>query len=116
MNVNGINNVNFGMKAPVSRIKIVKAFDKTGLPADNEYLKQMVESNGREIEQLANFVGRDVILAQRGNLVLVNSGLKTDAIDLNRMNNGKELIEEIKSNLKKNDSISRGNGINMLNN
>lgn len=60
----------------------------------------MLANYGSEIEKLADFVGRDVVLAQRGNLLLANSGAKTSVIDMSKMKNGQELVDGIKNNLK----------------
>ena len=97
MNMN-VNPVGFGAKIPVSRIKMAKTVGNTELQVDN-YVKEMLEQRGAEIEKLANFVGRDVVLAQRGKLLLVNSGAKTSAIDMSKMKHGDELIEGIKNNI-----------------
>ncbi len=94
-----INAVSFGAKMPVSRIKMARSINNTELPVNN-YVKEMLEQHGGEIEKVANFVGRDVVLAQRGNLLLANSGARTSVIDMSKMKNGKELIDGIINNLK----------------
>lgn len=97
MNMN-VNPVGFGNKVPVSRIKMARTVGNTELPVDN-YVKEMLKKRGPEIEKLANVWGRDVVLAQRGKLLLVNSGAKTSAIDMSKMSHGDELIEGIKTNI-----------------
>ena len=88
MNMN-VNPVGFGAKLPVSRIKLARDVNNKELPVDN-YVREM----------LANYVGRDVVLAQKGNLLLANSGAKTSVIDMSKMKNGQELINGITNNLK----------------
>lgn len=95
MNINGIG---FGAKMPISRIKMAKSVNNTELPVNN-YVREMLEQHGAEIEKAASYFDRDVILAQRGNLLLANSGVKTSVIDMSKMKNGMELIEGIKNNL-----------------
>lgn len=70
-----VNSVSFGAKMPVSRIKMARNINNSELPVDN-YVKEMLEQHGGEIEKLASYLGRDVVLAQRGNLLLANSGAK----------------------------------------
>lgn len=94
-----VNNTAFGAKLPVSRIKMARTVGNTELPVSN-YVKEMLEQHGGEIEKYANFVGRDVVLAQRGSLLLANSGAKTSVIDMGKMENGKELIDGIIENLR----------------
>ena len=96
MNMN-VNPVGFGAKLPVSRIKLARDISNKELPVDN-YVREMLANYGSEIEKLADFVGRDV--AQRGNLLLANSGAKTSVIDMSKMKNGQELVDGIKNNLK----------------
>ena len=98
MNMN-VNPVGFGAKLPVSRIKLARDISNKELPVDN-YEREMLANYGSEIEKLADFVGRDVVLAQRGNLLLANSGAKTSVIDMSKMKNGQELVDGIKNNLK----------------
>lgn len=107
MNINGINNMSFGANLPI-RTKILKTVDKNGAKVNTDYLKQMLEDNRDELNNLIRYVDKNLILAQRGNTVLVNSGVKTDAIELGKMKNGRELIDGIRNNLCKNDAISRG--------
>ncbi len=109
MNINGINNMAFGANLPI-RTKVLKTVDKNGAAVNTDYLKQMLEDNRDELNNLIRFVNKDLVLAQRGNTVLINSGAKTDAIELNKMKNGRELIDGIRNNLGKNDAISRGCG------
>jgi len=60
----------------------------------------MLANHSAEIEKVADYVGRDVVLAQKGNLLLANSGAKTSVIDMSKMKNGQELINGITNNLK----------------
>ena len=94
-----VNSVVFGAKLPVSRIKFARDISNRELPVDN-YVKEMLADHGAEIERMADYLGRDVVLAQKGNLLLVNSGIKTSAIDMSKMWEGKELINGITNNIK----------------
>lgn len=98
MNMN-VNPVGFGKKLPVSRIKMARNINNVELPVDN-YVKEMLLEHGDKIEKLANYLDRDVVLAQRGNLLLANSGVRTSAVDMSKMKNGQELIDGIINNLK----------------
>ena len=98
MNMN-VSSVGFGAKFPVSRIKFAKDINNKELPVDN-YVKEMLAEHGNEIEKVADFVGRDVVLAQRGKLLLANSGPKTTVIDMREMHNGRDLINGITDNLR----------------
>lgn len=109
MNINGINNALFGTKLQKG-IKILKTVDEKGALVNTDYLKQMLEDNIEELDNLIHYVNRDLFLAQRGQTILINSGAKTDVIELNKMKNGRELIVGIRNNLSKNDAISRGCG------
>lgn len=97
MNMN-INATAFSAKMPVSRIKMARNINNVELPVNN-YVREMLDQHGSEIEKVANFVGKDVVLAQRGNLLLANSGARTSFIDMSKMKNGQELIDMIKNNL-----------------
>ncbi len=109
MNIGRINNTNFGAKMPVSRIKLAKDINNKELPVDN-YVTEMLSQHGKRIEDVANLLGRDVVITQRKgrvagkpyNVVYANSGIITTRIDLNAMKNGKELIDGIISNLNSN--------------
>lgn len=98
MNMN-VNSVGFGAKLPVSRIKIARDLNNAELPINN-YVREMLEQHGAEIEKVADYVGKDVVLAQRGNLLLANSGPRTTVIDMSKMNSGRDLINGITHNLK----------------
>ena len=107
MNMN-VNPVGFGAKLPdpnashgtkESGYFAPRDINNKELPVDN-YVREMLANYGSEIEKLADFVGRDVVLAQRGNLLLANSGAKTSVIDMSKMKNGQELVDGIKNNLK----------------
>lgn len=99
MNSMNINSTTFGAKLPVSRIKMARNINNVELPVDN-YVREMLEQNGSKIEKVANYVNRDVVLAQKGNLLLANSGAKTSVIDMSKMEKGDELIDGIIHNLK----------------
>ena len=98
MNMN-VNPVGFGAKLPVSRIKLARDVNNKELPVDN-YVREMLANHSAEIEKVADYVGRDVVLAQKGNLLLANSGAKTSVIDMSKMKNGQELINGITNHLK----------------
>lgn len=98
MNMN-VNPVGVGAKLPVSRIKLARDVNNKELPVDN-YVREMLANHSAEIEKVADYVGRDVVLAQKGNLLLANSGAKTSVIDMSKMKNGQELINGITNNLK----------------
>lgn len=98
MNSMNINSASFGAKLPVSRIKFARDIHNVELPVDN-YVKEMLAEHGSKIENAANYVNRDVVLAQRGNLLLANSGPKTSVIDMSKMNKGDDLIDGIIHNL-----------------
>lgn len=98
MNMN-VNPVGFGAKLPVSRIRLARDVNNKELPVDN-YVKEMLANHGAEIERIANYFDRDVVLAQKGNLLLANSGAKTSAIDMSKIKNGQELIDGITNNVK----------------
>lgn len=98
MNMN-VNPVGFGAKLPVSRIKLARNVNNQELPV-NDYVKAMLDEYGNEIEKVANYVGRDVVIAQKGNLLIANSGAKTTVIDMSKMERGKDLINGITNNLK----------------
>ncbi len=98
MNMN-VNPVGFGAKIPVSRIKLARDLNNSELPVDN-YVREMLKEHGAKIEKVANYVGRDVVLAQKGKLLLANSGPRTSVIDMRKLRNGKELIDGIINNIK----------------
>ena len=100
MNMN-VNPVGFGAKLPVSRIKLARDINNKELPVD-DYVREMLAEHAAEIDKVADYLGRDVVLAQRGNLLLANSGAKTSVIDMSKMKNGQELVDGIKNNLKNN--------------
>lgn len=89
----------FRAKLPLSRIKFAKDINNKELPVDN-YVREMLIEQGNEIEKVADFLGKDVVLAQRGKLLLANSGPRTSVIDMRNMKNGQELIDGITNNLK----------------
>lgn len=98
MNSMNINSTSFGAKLPISRIKMARNANNESLVGS--YVKEMLEQHGSKIEKVADHVGRDVVLAQRGDLLLVNSGVKTSAINMKKMEKGEELIDGIINNLK----------------
>lgn len=98
MNMN-VNPVGFGAKLPLSRIKLARNVNNQELPVD-DYVKTMLSEHGDKVEKVANYLGRDVVLAQKGNLLLANSGAKTTAIDMSKMEKGEDLIDGIIHNLK----------------
>lgn len=89
----------FRAKLPLSRIKFARDINNRELPVDT-YVKEMLTQYGNEIEKVANHVGRDVVLAQKGKLLLANSGPKTTVIDMREMHNGRDLVNGITNNLK----------------
>lgn len=99
MNTMNINSTSFGAKLPVSRIKLARSVSNKELPVDN-YVREMLDQHGSKIEKVADYLGRDVLLAQKGNLLLVNSGVKTSAINMKKMEKGEDLIDGIIHNLK----------------
>jgi len=94
-----VNPVGFGAKLPVSRIKMARNSNNVELLVDN-YVREMLSEHGAVIEKYASSLGKDVVLAQRGNLLLANSGVRTSAIDMSKMKNGQELIDGIINNLR----------------
>ena len=94
-----VSPVGFGAKLPVSRIKYATNIHNRELPVDN-YVKEMLANYGSEIEKLANYLGKDVVIAQKGNLLLANSGPRTTVIDMRKMEHGRDLINGITHNLK----------------
>lgn len=101
-----IDKISFGARMPVSRIKLARNVNNQELPVDN-YVKEMLSTHSAELEKVANFFDRDVVLAQRANLLLVNSGAKTSVIDMSKMQNGNELIDGIKTNLAQNNVVEK---------
>lgn len=99
MNSMNINSTSFGAKLPVSRIKMARSIANKELPVDN-YVKEMLEQHGSKIEKVADYFGRDVVLAQKGKSLLVNSGVKTSVIDMKNMKKGEDLIDGIINNIK----------------
>lgn len=98
MNIMNVNNTAFTAKMPVSRIKLARNLNNQELPVD-DYVKEMLIQHGSKIERVADYLGRDVVLAQRGNLLLANSGARTTVVDMSKMNRGDELINGIIHNL-----------------
>ena len=98
MNIN-VNSIGFGSKIPVSRIKFARDINNKEFPIDN-YVKEMLSEYGQEIETVAKQVGKDVVLAQKGNLLIANSGVKTSVVDMNKMKSGRDLVNGITHNLK----------------
>ncbi len=98
MNTMNVNNTAFTAKMQLPRIKMARNINNVELPVDN-YVKEMLEQHGAKIEKAAEFVGKDVVLAQRGKTLLVNSGAKTTAIDMREMNKGEDLVTGIIHNL-----------------
>ena len=66
----------------------------------NDYVREMLTVYGDKIENVANFLNKDVVLAQKGNLILANSGSKTSVTDLSKIEKGEDLINGIINNLK----------------
>ena len=93
-----------------SALIAISMLDRTSKTRLQKFFAEEVEGKNKtkemnlhktiEIEKVADYVGRDVVLAQKGNLLLANSGAKTSVIDMSKMKNGQELINGITNNLK----------------
>lgn len=76
MNMN-VNSIGFGAKVPNSRIKVVGEIDG--------YVDEMLNRGAREINNIANAHGKDVMIAQRGDSLMVNSGAVTSMFNMKEM-------------------------------
>lgn len=96
MNVNGIG---FGAKIPTSRIKIVGEVDG--------YVDEIISRNAREIHNIADAHGKDVLIAQRGDSLMVNSGAVTSMFNMKEMDNDRDFFKNIIDNIRANSEVGK---------
>ena len=100
MNINAINNQLFQgkmPKEPLSRIKIIGDV--------NGYIEQRIADGSNLIGNTAKLYNKEVKLAQKGDLLLINSGTKTTAFNWKQIENPKELYDSIINNIRENGKI-----------
>ena len=108
-----INSVSFQGQVPISRIKLARNLNNKELPV-NDYVRDMLATHNEELEKVANFFDRDVVIAQKANLLLINSGVKTSVLDMSKMKHGSEVVTAIKMNIVENNAIPK-TGFGILN-
>jgi hypothetical protein len=110
MNVRNITpvdtNVNFAAKMPLQRIRFARDIHNQELPVD-DYVRKMIADNKDSINSVADLYDRNVTIAQRNSEVIANSGTITSVIDTKKMDHGKELIDCIINNIRKNGDVSK---------
>ncbi len=80
---------------PESKVKIVGKVDG--------YVEQMLRESSFDFDILAEaYKVKDVKIAQKDNLLLVNSGVKTTFFDLKKMKHGSEFDDNIVNNIREN--------------
>ena len=83
---------------PESKVKIVGKVDG--------YVEQMLRESSLDFDVLAEaYKVKDVKIAQKDNLLLVNSGVKTTFFNLNKMKHGSELDDNIVNNIRENGEL-----------
>lgn len=100
-------NVSFGAKIPQSRIQLARDINNTELPV-GEYLKERLPEIKPALEKVAELYKANVTLAQKGDLLMVNSGPITSYVDMANMKKGSELYDGIVNNIKANSEAGKG--------
>ncbi|MCM1004407.1 MAG: hypothetical protein NC408_08710 [Candidatus Gastranaerophilales bacterium] len=97
-----MNSIGFGAKMPVSRIKVMGEVDG--------YVDEMLNKGAREINNIANAHGKDVVIAQRGDSLMVNAGSVTSMFNMKEMESGKDFFTNIINNIRANSDVGK-NGL-----
>ena len=101
MRINSINATSFGGAEkflPNQRLKVVGKVDS--------YVDQMLREGFGEIESLAEaYRVKTVKIAQKGENLLVNSGVKTTIFNMNKMKHGVEFYDKIVGNIRENGEV-----------
>lgn len=102
MNINAINTLGFQAKVPKLPPERVKVVGKV-----NGYIEQMLNDGSAKLENIANIHKTDVRIAQKGDLVLVNSGPKTTYFDYKAMSKSDDFYQNIINNIRENSNIKK---------
>ena len=101
MRVNSINATSFGGAEkflPNQRLKVVGKVDS--------YVDQMLREGFGEIESLAEVYRVNAVkIAQKGDSLLINSGVKTTIFNMNKMKHGDEFYDKIVGNIRENGEV-----------
>ena len=69
----------------------------------SSYTRQYVKKHAAHIVDLEKTFGREIKIAERGNQILVNSGVKTSALDINKITSQSDLLSHIENNCGANE-------------
>ena len=95
MNIQAINGIGFMSKAPITRIKQVGNLDG--------YSTEMLNRCYGEVESFARNYGKQVMISQKKDSILVNSGPITSTFNIHKLENpdrdfGQNIINNIRAN------------------
>jgi len=72
------------------------------------YARTHIMKNANVINSLEGLYKRPIKIAQKGNNLLVNAGIKTEIRDVMTLNNEEKVIDFITNTCKKNEEIMKG--------
>lgn len=98
MNMN-ISANSFGANLTASRIKVVGKVDG--------YVEEMLNRGNQIINDAANLHKRDVTIAQRGDVLMVNSGVITSMFNMKDMKSGRDFFLNTISNIRANSIVPK---------
>lgn len=69
----------------------------------SSYTRQYVRKHANHLVDLEKNFGREIKIAERGNQILVNSGVKTSVLDINEIKTPTDLLWHIDNNCGANE-------------
>ena len=69
----------------------------------SSYTNQYVRKYASSIAGMEKMYGREIKIAERGNQILVNSGVKTSVLDINKITSPNDLLALVQNNCAANE-------------